>query len=116
MRILVADDQMKVRSALRLLLEQETDLPVVGEAADATDLLLAVVEKAPDVVMLDWELPGLPATQLLHLLRHKQPSLKIIAMSGRPEARQAALEAGVVAFVSKSEPPEKMLAVICSLF
>jgi len=112
MRVLLADDQVTVRSALRLLLEQEANIQVVGETADATGLLLAVEQKAPELVLLDWELPGLPPVQLLRLLRYERPFLKIIAMSSRPEARQAALAAGVEAFVSKSEPPERVLAVI----
>ena len=112
MRVLLADDQLPVRSALRLLLEQEPDFQVVGETADATGLLLAAAEKAPDLVLLDWELPGLPADQLLRLLQYERPSLKIIAMSSKPESRQAALNKGADAFVSKNEPPERVLAII----
>jgi DNA-binding NarL/FixJ family response regulator len=115
MRVLLADDQITVRSALRLLLEQEGDIQVVGETADTTGLLLAVTQKAPELVLLDWELPGLPPVQLLRLLRYERPFLKIIAMSSRPEARQVALAAGVEAFVSKSEPPGWVLAVIRGL-
>ena len=115
MRVLLADDQVKVRSALRLLLEQEPGFQVVGETADTTGLLLAVAHKAPDLVLLDWELPGLPAAHLLRLLRYERPSLQIIAMSSRPEACQAALDACVQSFVSKSEPPEQVLSIIRSL-
>lgn len=114
MRVLLADDQISVRSALRLLLEQEPSFQVVGETADASGLLLAVVEKAPDLILLDWELPGLPAVQLLRLLLYERPSLKIIAMSSRPEAKQALL-AGAHAFLSKSEPPDQVLAIVQSL-
>lgn len=115
MRVLLADDQVKVRSALRLYLEQDPSIQIVGEAADATGLLQAIVEKAPDLVLLDWELPGLPAAQLLRLLRYERPSLKVIAMSGQPEACQSSLDAGVQAFVGKSEPPERVLASIRAL-
>jgi DNA-binding NarL/FixJ family response regulator len=112
MRLLLADDQIKVRSALRLLLEQEPDLQVVGEAADATGLLLGVTEKEPDVVLLDWELPGLPAAQLVRLLLYERPSLKIIAMSSRPEVKRLSLDAGAHAFLSKSESPPCVLSII----
>ena len=114
MHILLADDQLHVRSALRLLLEQVSAFQVVGETADATGLLRAVAGKKPDVLLLDWELPGLPMTQLLRLLGSEQPSLKIIAMSSRPEVRLEAQELGVRAFLSKSDPPEEVLAVIQS--
>lgn len=112
MRLLLADDQRKVRSALRLLLEQEPDFQIVGEAADATGLLLAVTEKEPDVVLLDWELPGLPAAQLVRLLQYERPSLKIIAMSSRPEVERLALDTDVPTFLSKSESPERVLSII----
>ena len=112
MRVLLADDQIRVRSALRLLLDQEPGLQVVGEVADATGLLLAATEKAPDLVLLDWELPGLPAAQLLRLLLYERPLLKVIAMSSRPEVAQPALDAGAQAFLSKSEPPERVLSIL----
>jgi DNA-binding NarL/FixJ family response regulator len=115
MRVLLADDQEKVRSALRLLLTQFVYLQIVGEAADALQLLQAVAQKQPDLVLLDWELPGLSPQQLLRLLWYERPSLKIIAMSSRPEAKRPALAAGVHAFLSKGEPPEKVLATIQAL-
>ena len=64
MRIFLADDQAKARSALRLLLEQEPGLSVVGEATETEDLLAQVQRTQPDLVLLDWELPGLWATDL----------------------------------------------------
>jgi DNA-binding NarL/FixJ family response regulator len=115
MRVLLADDQVAVRSALRLLLEQEADFQVVGETADSTELLLAIEQKGPELVLLDWELPGLPPVQLLRLLRYERPSLKIIAMSSRPEAERLVLDAGAQAFLSKSELPERVLSIIRSL-
>ena len=112
MRVLLADDQSKVRSALRLILEQQPDLNVLGEAVDAQGLLDWVRLVCPDVVLLDWELPGLPRHDLLSTLRARCPHLKVIALSGRPEARQAALAAGADAFVSKGDPPEQLLAAV----
>ena len=115
MRVLIADDQMTVRSALRLLLVQSTDLQIVGEAADATSLLQAVTQKQPDLVLLDWELPGLSSSQLIRLLWYERPSLKIIAMSSRPEAEQQALNSNVQAFLSKSDPPDRVLVIVQEL-
>ena len=112
MHVVLADDQEKVRSALFLLSEQGPCFQIVAEAADATGLLRAVSDKAPDLVLLDWELPGLSASQLLRLLRYERPMLQVIAMSSRPEARRESLDAGVQAFVSKNEPPERLLALM----
>lgn len=111
-RVLLADDQEKVRSALRLLIEQEADFHIVGEAGSADELLRALHAVAPHVVLLDWELPGLPGEGKLRAMRALDPQLKIIAMSGTPEARKSALGEGVDGFVSKSEPPDRLLQVL----
>jgi DNA-binding NarL/FixJ family response regulator len=112
MRVLLADDQAKVRSALRLLLEHQADVEILGEAVDTTGLLDWVKAICPDLVLLDWKLPGLPATALLPLLRYHCPCLRLIVLSSRPEVCQAALAAGADAFVSKGDPPERVLMAI----
>jgi len=64
----------------------------------------------PDLVLLDWELPGLAGPRLLITLRATCPDLLVIVLSGRPGAQRAALAAGADAFASKSDPPERLLA------
>ena len=112
MRITLADNRRKVRFALRALLEQQAEVNVVGEAVDAQNLLAQVAEICPDVILLDWELPGMAADDLLSALRRKCPDILVVALSGRVSARGAALAAGVDAFVSKGEPPERLLSAI----
>jgi DNA-binding NarL/FixJ family response regulator len=112
MRILLADDQPRVRFALRVLLERQTGFEVAGEAVDAKDLLAQVAATCPDLVLLSWELPGLAAVHALAAVRIICPDVHIIALSGWPEARRIALTAGVDAFVSKGDPPEQLLATI----
>jgi DNA-binding NarL/FixJ family response regulator len=112
MRILLADHQSKIRFALRTLLEQQPGLEIVGEAVDVEELLAQTEVAAPDLVLLDWKLRGLTVVDLLPALRRICPGLTVIALSGRPEERQAALDAGADAFVSKIDPPERLLAAI----
>lgn len=112
MRILLADDQPKVRFALRVLLQQDPDFDVLPDAADAWTLLAEVTVSQPDLVLLDWELPGLAEAGGPAGLRRVCPHLKIVALSGRPGARRAALTGGADAFVSKSDPPERLLRTI----
>jgi DNA-binding NarL/FixJ family response regulator len=112
MRILLADDQPVVRYALRVLLERQPGVLVVGEAGDVTGLLAAAQSVNPHLILLDWELPGMRAARVLTDLRKVRPELLVIALSGRPEARQAAMDHGVNAFVSKADPPERLLAAI----
>jgi DNA-binding NarL/FixJ family response regulator len=112
MRIFLADDQTKVRFALRVLLERQPGLKVVGEAADAAEAAAIVEATAPDLVFMDWELPGMASVELLALLHQILPQSSVIVLSGRQEARRSALAAGADAFISKAEPPERLLAVI----
>jgi CheY-like chemotaxis protein len=112
MQVLLADKRAEVRSALRLLLEQEPDVEILGEAVDTTGLLDWVRAACPDLLLLDWELPGLPVAALLPLLHQRYPQMQLIALSGRPENRQGALAAGAHAFVSKGDPPETLVAAV----
>ena len=115
MKILLADDNPEVRSALRLLLEQEPVLAKVTEVEDTQGLLAYLNQNCPMVVLLDWELPGLHNSDFLFTVRTYCPETKVIALSSKFEARQAALTARVDAFVSKAEPPEKILSTLWSL-
>jgi nucleotide-binding universal stress UspA family protein/CheY-like chemotaxis protein len=112
MHVLLADDQPQIRSALRLLLEQEGEFEVVGEAVNSESLLTQVQAKQPDLVLLDWELPGRLITQLLPLLRQAAPRAQVVVLSSRLEARHDALVAGSDAFISKGYPPEHLLDIL----
>jgi DNA-binding NarL/FixJ family response regulator len=109
MRVLLADYQLKVRSALRLLLEHEAGVSVIGEVTHSNELLTIVKQSCPDVLLLDWELPNEPILNVLYELRCHCPSIKIIILSSNPEAKQEALEAGVDQFISKAEPATSFL-------
>ena len=114
MRILLADGESNVRYGLRVLLEERPEFEVVGEAVDAEDLLAQIETACPDLVLLSWGLPGRAGADLLPSLRGVCHDLCVIVLSGRPEARQAILDAGANAFVSKVESPERLLAAIAS--
>jgi DNA-binding NarL/FixJ family response regulator len=115
MRILLADDDLNVRLALQALLERQPGLEIVGGVATARELLIRVRATCPDLVLLDWELPGSTAVALLPELDAACPELAVIALSGRPGARRAALAAGADAFVSKVDSPEYLLAALQSI-
>ncbi len=106
----MADDEPKVRSALRLILEEEAGITHFGEVDHAGALLKTVEEQQVGLLLLDWDLPGLqqPA-QVLASLRQGNPRLKVIALGSRQESRALAIALGVDAFVSKTDPPERLL-------
>ncbi len=112
MRIIVADDQPEVRSALRLMLEEKPGNSVIDEVSTSYELLWQVSAGGPDLILLDWELPGTKPKELLSILRNLYPHLMVIALSSHPQTRQAALEAGAHTFACKSDPPENLLAAL----
>ncbi|MCB8968453.1 MAG: response regulator transcription factor [Chloroflexota bacterium] len=112
MRIMIADDQAKVRFALRILLEQRPSWHVVGEVGDADTLLQQIDDVHPDLLLLDWKLPAHSPALFLQQLRAICPQLMVVAISGRPECYQEAMRGGADAFVSKIDPPERLLAVL----
>ncbi|MBC7121343.1 MAG: response regulator transcription factor [Candidatus Methanosuratus sp.] len=97
---------------MRLLLEQDPTILVTGEAASGEELLEQIMTTCPDLILLDWELPGPLVEGLLAAIHDCCPNVLIIALSGRSEARHSALAAGVDVFVSKGDPPEHLLEAI----
>jgi DNA-binding NarL/FixJ family response regulator len=114
MRILLADQESNVRYGLRALLEERSCGEVVGEAADAGELLAQIAVSCPDLLLLSWGLPGRAGADLLSALHAACDDLYVIALSGRPEAREEILDAGADAFISKVDPPERLLAAIAA--
>ncbi len=115
MKIGIADPQARVRFSLRILLEQQPGWIVGGEAADCQELFDLLRRVSPDLLLVDWDLPDQPAENLLRLLRAEYPKMQIVAMSGRPEWRDAAVKAGADRFACKAESPEKLLNLIRGL-
>jgi DNA-binding NarL/FixJ family response regulator len=111
-RILIADRQEATRSALRMLLHEEDGLRVVSEAADSEDLVRQLATVLPDVIVLDWDLPGAPVEKLLTRIRDLDHHIHVVVLSARPEDATKVLEAGADAFFSKAHPPRQLVRVI----
>lgn len=115
MRFLLADGGASTRFALCTLLEQHPGWRVVGEVLSGDQLLGQVNATHPDVLLLDWNLPGLNGEDFIPSLKEHSPRLAIIVMSGRPEQKMLAYSAGADAFVSKTESPDKLLGAISAI-
>lgn len=111
-RILVAESRPDVRSALKLLLEQDAGMVVSSEAKKGRDVLQQVKTTCPDVIILDYDLPGLQVRDLLRGVRSVCPGVWVVATCARSEVRQTALSAGADAFVSKADPPQSLLRTV----
>lgn len=115
--VLIADDQSEVCSAMRLIIEQLVGYRVVAQAADVDQLLAEIDSAAPDVVLLDWELASPWAGEsVMSLLRLKAPTVRVVAMSARHGARAESLAAGADAFVSKGDPPRRLIEALDHLW
>lgn len=115
MRLFIADEDPAVRVSLQMLLNQEPGTQVTGIASKAKGLLAQVEASQPDVLLLDWHLPGKPATVLIADLRALELPPRIIVFSVRPEDKKEALAAGADAFFSKTEPPDELLVYLRTL-
>ena len=111
-RVFLADHHQPVRSALRLLLEHEPDLSVVGEADEPESVLAAVGAVRPDLILLDWDLVERAGRGLIAALRQAALATRVVALSCRPEDWVAAEDAGADAFVCMGEPPERLLRAV----
>ena len=103
-RILLVDDHTLLREALRLVLEQDSELQVVAEAGDGQTALRRVDEHLPDAVVMDVALPGLSGIETTQRLLAKHPGIKVLALSFHLDLSiiQQMLEAGAHGYIVKS--------------
>jgi two-component system response regulator DesR len=109
-RLLLADDQALVRSALAALLSLEPDFEIVAEVGRGDAVVAAAVEHKPDVALLDIEMPGLDGLAAAAALAHEAPGTRVIILTtfGRPGYLRRAMESGAVGFVVKDAPAEQL--------
>lgn len=112
--ILIADDQPRVRESLRALLETQAGLTVVGEARDGQEAVEQAAALAPEIVLMDLEMPrkdGLAATA--EITAHAPcPAVIILTIHSWPWAEIQARQVGAAAFLSKATTPEAILTAI----
>lgn len=113
-RILIADDHEVVRRGLALLLKQEPDLEVIGEARDGREAVSMVIEMQPDVVLLDWKMPHLDGLMAAQQIRLYVATSRILMLSGAPLDSSVldALDQGIDGFVNKDVSPADLAHAI----
>ena len=113
-RILLADDQALVRSALAALLELEEDFDVVGQVGRGDEVVAAARDLHPDVALLDIEMPGLDGLAAAAALTQEVPACRVIIVTtfGRPGYLRRAMESGALGFVVKDAPAEQLADAI----
>jgi two-component system response regulator DesR len=113
-RLLLADDQELVRTALAALLELDEEFEVVAQVGRGDEVVGAVVEHRPDVALLDIEMPGLDGLAAAAALQREAPDCKVLILTtfGRPGFLRRAMEAGALGFVVKDAPAEDLARAI----
>jgi DNA-binding NarL/FixJ family response regulator len=112
MKIMLADHHPQSLWALKTLLQEQSQFNVIGDSMDAYKLLNLVIENPPDLVLMDSELPGMANAHLINELHKVAPKLIVVMMGGSNADGGMLIKAGADAFVSKSDPPDKMLKTI----
>lgn len=113
-KLVLADDHTVVRSALRMLLEAEPGFEVIAEAGDAETALAQVRTQAPDVLVLDLNMPGRPSLDILPELAAEaaRTGVVILTMQNETEFAERALAAGVLGYVLKEAADTELVAAV----
>lgn len=113
-RLMIADDHAVFRAGLKLLLQTHDDLEVVGEVSDADELLDAVKQLRPDVLVLDLTMPGGSTLPLIEKLRKAIPETRILVLSMHDDLTlvRAALASGASGYVVKAAADTEVVAAI----
>ncbi len=112
--IFIADDHPVVRAGLKQVINETSDLAVVGEASQGGEVIASVMESKPDVVILDLSMPGRDGIDILKQLVGLKPELPILILSVYPEEQYGirVLKAGAAGYMNKNEAPDKLIEAI----
>lgn len=113
-RIVLVEDNEVFREALELLLHLRSDVEVVASVGDGTDAVPACLEHRPDVVLMDYRLPGLDGVQATAAVRRACPDAAVVCLTASASGREVAAlyEAGAVACLRKDQSLEEIVAAI----
>jgi DNA-binding NarL/FixJ family response regulator len=112
LRILIVDDQQRARRSLFALLATRFQLAETCEAANGMEAARCVEECKPDIVLMDARMPEMDGIVATRIIKAKSEHTPVIVLSMYLEYEEAALAAGADAFISKGDPPERLLEAL----
>ena len=115
MRIFIAETNKDLRVGWQFLLHQEPGFQVIGVADNGKGLQTHLQISQPDVLLLDWYLPGVPLAELIAEIRAHDSQLKIIVTSIRPDDSSAVMASGANNFVVKNSPPDNLINLMTTM-
>lgn len=113
--VVIADQDAEIRQALRLVCEEHLTNCLVYEVAAGDGLLDQMEVTHPNIVLLEWELPGMTPAVIMRRLKETYEQSHVIVLSNRPETRPEALNEGACGFVYKGDPPDELIALLHQL-
>jgi DNA-binding NarL/FixJ family response regulator len=113
-RILLADDHAVLRAGLRMMLGSQTDMEVVGEAADGEEALQRIREALPDIAIIDITMPGLGGLQVVRRIKDDFPDTKVVMLTVHDDEAYLfkALRVGAAGYVPKKAADTELLTAI----
>jgi DNA-binding NarL/FixJ family response regulator len=113
-RIVLVEDNKVFREALELLLGLQPDIQVVASVESGSDAVRAAQEHSPDIVLMDYRLPGLDGVQATRAVREAAPEVAVVCLTASANFREvdALYEAGAVACLSKDQELDEIIAAI----
>jgi len=110
----IVDDHPFARAGVRSILERNSAIDIIGEAIDGTDAIKQVIDKQPNLVVMDISMPHLSGIDTTKEILHKLPDVKIIGLSIHSGQKyvKGMLDAGAVGYLLKDEAPEELLIAI----
>ncbi len=113
-RVLIAEDHGTVREGMRLLIEKEPDMEVVGEAADGREALLLALKLLPDVVLMDISMPGVDGLQATRGLQESCPQVRVLALTRHADYGflTEMLRAGAKGYVLKQSSSADLVSAV----
>lgn len=118
MRVFLADDHPLFRIGLRIALDQETDIQLIGEASDGFSAVEKIRVDPPDVSLIDVDMPGISGIRVIRMLRRAHPQMKIIVLSTYDDKNyiHGAMQAGADGYVLKCVEVAELVRIIKSFF
>jgi DNA-binding NarL/FixJ family response regulator len=113
-RILIADDHKLMRAGLRLLIEQQSDISVIGEAGDGRETVSLAKSQRPDVVVMDISMPNLNGIEAAHQITQDHPEIGVVILSMHSDESYVlrALKAGVKGYLLKDSAESDLILAV----